>query len=158
MKKVFFGKKGVFVVLIVIVSTIVVFAQQQTVSGTVVDSSGQPIIGANVVVKGTATGTVTDIDGKFSLNVSPGSTLVVSYIGCVTQEISSFGTNLKITLRDDSGDGANDYWEAGYFYCRCKNDSGGGKNCYGGNAVSLRANCYKGTTSINCSTYNANCR
>lgn len=95
MKKVFLGKKGVFVILIVIVSTIVVFAQQQTVSGTVVDSSNQPIIGANVMIKGTATGTVTDMNGRFSLNVPPGSTLVVSYIGCVTQEISSFGTNLK---------------------------------------------------------------
>ncbi|WP_294139421.1 carboxypeptidase-like regulatory domain-containing protein [uncultured Sanguibacteroides sp.] len=158
MKKVFFWKKGVFVVLIVIVSTIVVFAQQRTVSGKVVDSSGTPIIGANVVVKGTTIGTATDIDGNFSLNVPPGSTLLVSYIGYATQEISSFGTNLRITLREDSDGGANDYWEAGYFYCRCKNDSGGSKNCYGGNAVSLRANCYKGTTSISCSSYNANCR
>ncbi|MDR0756596.1 MAG: TonB-dependent receptor [Tannerella sp.] len=59
------------------------------ITGTVVDRTGDPVIGANIVEKGVASnGTVTDVDGKFSLSVSPGATLVVSYIGYITQEVS----------------------------------------------------------------------
>ena len=80
-------------------------AQQSKVriTGTVVDRTGEPVIGANIVEKGVAAnGTVTDVDGKFSLSVSPGATLTVSYIGYVTQEIAVENrTQLQITLQEN---------------------------------------------------------
>ena len=78
--------------------------QQQTkrITGTVSDAEG-PIIGASVVVKGTTTGVATDIDGNFTLNVKEGATIVVSYIGYVTQEIKVSAQNhYNITLKEDS--------------------------------------------------------
>ncbi len=73
-------------------------AQTTPVSGVVVDDSGEPIIGASIIVKGTTTGTVTDVDGKFSLNVpTSNKTLVVSYIGMNSKEVSAT-SNMKITL------------------------------------------------------------
>ena len=78
--------------------------QQQTkkITGTVSDAQG-PIIGASVVVKGTSTGVATDIDGNFTLNVKDGATIVVSYIGYVTQEIKVGNQNhYNITLKEDS--------------------------------------------------------
>lgn len=62
--------------------------QAKTVTGTVVDESGIPIIGANILEKGTTNGVVTDIDGNFSLNIGKGSIITVPYIGYVTQEIT----------------------------------------------------------------------
>ena len=56
---------------------------EKTVTGVVVDENGVPVIGANVVVKGTTIGTVTDVDGKFSLNVPQGAVLTISYIGYI---------------------------------------------------------------------------
>ena len=62
-----------------------VYAQDVKISGTVIaDADKYPIIGANIVVKGTTIGTVTDADGNFSLDVPQNSTIVVSYIGCET--------------------------------------------------------------------------
>jgi TonB-linked SusC/RagA family outer membrane protein len=77
---------------------------QSTVTGTVFDATGEPIIGASVVEKGKATGASTDIDGKFSIRVSkPTATLVVSYIGTKTQEVALQGrTNITVTLQDES--------------------------------------------------------
>ena len=78
--------------------------QQATkkITGTVVDAMG-PVIGASVVEKGTTNGTVTDFDGNFSLNVNPGATIVVSFIGFETQEISVGNQdNFQITLKDDN--------------------------------------------------------
>lgn len=75
--------------------------QTGTVHGTVVDQSGEPLIGVSVLVKGTTTGTVTDLDGNFSLEAASGKTLVVSYVGYRTQEIVVKGSSLKITLRED---------------------------------------------------------
>jgi TonB-linked SusC/RagA family outer membrane protein len=76
----------------------------RAVTGTVIDLNGEPVIGANVVEKGVASnGTVTDVNGKFVLNVPPGATLTVSYIGYVTQEIAVKGrTALNITLAEDT--------------------------------------------------------
>lgn len=75
--------------------------QMKRVSGTVTDESG-PIIGANVVEKGTANGTITDIDGNFSLEVQPGATLVVSFIGYVSQEIEvGSRTTINVELAED---------------------------------------------------------
>ena len=78
-------------------------AVQQTkkVSGVVSDAMG-PIIGASVKVKGTSTGVATDFDGNFTLNVQPGATLIVSYIGYLTKEIKVGNqTTLSITLEED---------------------------------------------------------
>ncbi|MDE6181118.1 MAG: carboxypeptidase-like regulatory domain-containing protein, partial [Phocaeicola sp.] len=73
------------------------------VTGTIVDATGEPVIGANVVVKGTANGTITDIDGNFSLEVPEGSVLLVSYIGYANQEVKvGKQTKLSIALREDS--------------------------------------------------------
>jgi TonB-linked SusC/RagA family outer membrane protein len=86
-----------------------VTVSQQTVSitGEVKDTNGEPIIGANVVEKGTTNGTVTDVDGKFSLNVAENAVLQASYIGYITQEISVLshgggGKSLLITLLEDT--------------------------------------------------------
>jgi hypothetical protein len=61
---------------------------QKRINGTVVDVNDEPIIGVNVVEKGTINGIVTDIDGNFSLSVKENATLQVSYIGYITQEIN----------------------------------------------------------------------
>ena len=58
-----------------------VVQSDKKITGTVLDATGMPVIGANVMVKGTTNGTITDMDGKFSLDVEEGATLVVSYIG-----------------------------------------------------------------------------
>ena len=78
--------------------------QQATkkITGTVVDAMG-PVIGASVIEKGTSNGAVTDFDGNFTLNVKPGATIVVSFIGFETQEIRvGDQTNFNITLKDDN--------------------------------------------------------
>ncbi len=76
--------------------------QDNQVTGTVVDKTGEPIIGATVKVKGQSTGTITDIDGRFSLNVPHGSTLQISYLGCKTQEIKVSGKTLSVTMDEDA--------------------------------------------------------
>ena len=73
--------------------------QTKQATGYVSDSQG-PLIGATVKEKGTGNGTVTDFNGFFSLNVKPGATLVVSYVGYVSQEVKA-GDNLKINLKED---------------------------------------------------------
>lgn len=74
---------------------------KKLVTGVVVDAAGLPLIGVNVSVKGTTEGTITDLDGKFSLNASSQSILIVSYIGYKTVEVPVDG-NLKIVLKEDS--------------------------------------------------------
>lgn len=74
-----------------------------TVSGVVVDMEGLTIPGVTIMLKGTTTGTVTDVDGVFHLKVPEGSTIVASFIGYITEElVASQGKELKITLRDDT--------------------------------------------------------
>ena len=76
---------------------------QKAIAGIIKDVNGEPIIGANVVEKGTTNGTVTDIEGRTSLNVAPSATLVVSYIGYTTSEIVVGNkTDLAISLKEDS--------------------------------------------------------
>lgn len=73
------------------------------ISGSIADANGDPIIGANVLVKGSANGTVTDINGKFALNVSMGDILMISYIGYIQQEIKLKGEiQLSVVLQEDS--------------------------------------------------------
>ena len=75
--------------------------QTQIVNGLVVDVNGEPVIGASVVEKGTTNGGITDINGKFTLNVKPGSTLQISFVGYQTQEIKATKT-VKVVLKEDS--------------------------------------------------------
>lgn len=83
--------------------SIVVFAQTKTVTGTVVDERGEAIIGASVSVKGTSTGTMTDLDGKFSISVKNNDVLTVSYVGYTEQKVSVAGkTDVKIVMKEDS--------------------------------------------------------
>lgn len=81
--------------------TLGVFAQNINVKGVVFDETGLPAIGVSVVLKGTTTGTATDIDGNFSLSVPSGSTLVVSYIGYKTQEVTAT-PQMEIRLSADT--------------------------------------------------------
>ncbi|WP_406685170.1 TonB-dependent receptor [Seonamhaeicola sp. MEBiC1930] len=75
----------------------------QSVSGTVSDKDGIPIPGANVLVKGTSTGTVTDFDGKFEINVNNGEVLVFSFVGYQTREFNYTGqSSVNVTLDDDA--------------------------------------------------------
>ena len=73
-----------------------------TITGTVTDANSEPLVGVNVLVKGTTTGAITDIDGNFSVSGKKGSTLVFSYIGMLTQEVVYKGTALRVVMKDDS--------------------------------------------------------
>ena len=76
---------------------------QTTAKGTVTDATGEPVIGATVVEKGNAkNAAVTDFDGNFTLKLQKSKTIVISYIGMVTQEVNATGGDLKITLQDDN--------------------------------------------------------
>jgi len=88
------------------VSSVLAFAQTKTVTGTVVDELGEPIIGANVIVAGTTNGATTDIDGNFSIqNVDPNATLKVSYIGYTEQLLPVKGqSKFNVTLAEDRSD------------------------------------------------------
>ncbi len=76
---------------------------QTTAKGTVTDATGEPVIGATVVEKGNAkNAAVTDFDGNFTLKLQSSKTIVISYIGMVTQEVTATGANLKIVMKDDN--------------------------------------------------------
>ena len=93
-----------FFLLALMASTILsAFAQNEdiTVSGTVVDNNGEPVIGASVIQKGTSNGAVTDLDGHFSVKVPKGTTLTISYIGFSTQDVKA-APNLQIKLVENS--------------------------------------------------------
>ncbi len=92
------------VIMLMLCVVLPVHAQNITVSGTVEDSSGEPLIGASILVEGTKDGASTDIDGNFSLkNVSPKAVLKVSYVGYRTESVKVDGrTNIKIVLKEDA--------------------------------------------------------
>lgn len=101
-KRKLFEAKSLLTVLFLCLS-IVVFAQTKTVKGTVLDEKGESIIGASVSVKGTTTGTITDLDGKFTINTKNNDVLTISYVGYIEQSVSVAGqTDLKIILKEDS--------------------------------------------------------
>ena len=83
--------------IIFLLTTTFVFAQQ---SGMVVDQNNEPLPGASVVIKGTTTGTTTDFDGKFTINISQGDVLVVSYVGFSTSEVTFDGGDLTVVLNE----------------------------------------------------------
>ncbi len=90
--------------LLLIGSVSFAFAQQKNVSGVVTDQAGLPLPGVNVIIKGTTTGTQTDFDGNYSLNVSDGQTLVFSYLGFSTVErvIAAADTIVNIQMQEDT--------------------------------------------------------
>lgn len=87
---------------ILAVALLPVMVQAKVVTGQVTDTNGEPIIGANVVVKGTTAGTITDFDGNYSLDVPENATLVFSYLGMVTQEIPVTGNTVSVVLKEDN--------------------------------------------------------
>tara|TARA_R110002049_G_scaffold271188_3_gene448352 strand:- start:3319 stop:6153 length:2835 start_codon:yes stop_codon:yes gene_type:complete len=79
------------------------FAQEKTISGTVSDNSGLPLPGATVLVKGTSSGTSSDFDGKYSIKANQGATLVYSFVGYATQEITvGTSSTINVTLKEDA--------------------------------------------------------
>lgn len=93
--------KFLFVLLSFLMMSATAFAQKHTYKGVVVDETGEPVIGASVVQKGTSNGTVTDFDGNFTVSVDEGSTLVISYIGNITQEVKA-ADGLHIVMKSDA--------------------------------------------------------
>lgn len=98
-----FSMKFIMLLMVLVSSTLNVFAQKSTVNGTVLDEQNQPLIGVSIKVKGTDVGTVTNLDGKFSIEAEPSNVLVVSYVGMTTQEIKVGNSkNFTVIMRDDS--------------------------------------------------------
>ncbi|MBF4507079.1 SusC/RagA family TonB-linked outer membrane protein [Flavobacterium sp. JLP] len=95
-------KIKVFIMMFFMLSSQLFFAQERTVSGTVLDNAGMPLPGASVLVKGTKSGTQTDMDGKYSIKASSGQILVFTYIGMKTQEQAASSAVINIKLKDDS--------------------------------------------------------
>ena len=94
--------KSLWVLIALCLFPVVAYAQSISVSGTVVDELGEPVLGANIIEKGTTNGVLTDIDGNFSLKAPNGATLVVSYIGYETVEVKVTGTKpMQIVLAED---------------------------------------------------------
>ncbi len=93
-------KRSLSIALLFVLSSAYMFAQQ--VKGTVKDRSGEPLIGVNIVEKGTTNGTTTKADGSYSLNVAKGKTVIFSYIGYTQQEITVKGNTLNVVLAEDS--------------------------------------------------------
>lgn len=92
-----------FILLIILLSPFSAFAQSIQIKGTVTDTTGEPVIGASVIEKGTTNGLITDFDGNFTLTASPQGTIVISYVGYKTEEVAiNNRTNIKVTLKEDS--------------------------------------------------------
>lgn len=91
--------------VILIVTKNLIYAQDTTnISGRISSSTGEPMIGASITVKGTTNGTITDIDGNFRIEASPPSTLIISYVGYVAQEVQIAGRkSVNIILKEDTG-------------------------------------------------------
>lgn len=97
--------KGIFSRMVLVLMSLLVSTAawaQANVTGTVVDQNDEPLMGATVIVKGTASGTSTDLDGNFTINAAQGKTLVVSYVGYTTKEVPVKGSHLQITLKEDA--------------------------------------------------------
>src|SRR5574344_53440 len=95
-----FGRYALLVVLMMV--SAVTYAQKIAVTGTVTDPSNEPIIGASVIVQGGKGGTPTDLDGRFNITATKGSTIVVSYIGCKSETVRITGSEVKVVLKEDS--------------------------------------------------------
>ena len=92
--------KKLFLSLLALLTSTIMYAQTE-ISGTVVDATGETVIGATVMEKGTSNGTITDFDGNFKIKVAEGKTLVFSYIGYATQELPA-KNGMQVTLKDNA--------------------------------------------------------
>ena len=79
--------RSIMTLVCLLLTSTSVFAQTKTVTGTVTDAANEPLIGASVLVQGTSTGTITDMDGKYSISVTPEDVLAFSYVGMTSQTI-----------------------------------------------------------------------
>ena len=95
-------KFNLFLTLFIALLVQISFAQERVVTGVVTDNSGLPIPGVNVLVKGTKSGTQTDIDGKFSVSASPTQTLVFNFVGMKSQEIVASSSTINVKMKDDA--------------------------------------------------------
>lgn len=95
------SSRFLFILLIGMLMTVKTFAQEAVINGNVKDNSGEAIIGANIVVKGTTNGAITDFDGNFTINAKEGDILVISFIGYQSQELPA-SNGMKIVLKEDS--------------------------------------------------------
>ena len=94
--------RTIFTLLFGVMLSINAYAQEITVTGTVKDQTGEPVIGVNVIVKGTTVGTITNIDGEFTLKAKMNDVLVASFIGYATQEVPVTSKTLTITLKENA--------------------------------------------------------
>ena len=103
--KLFAKRISIPLFLILVITTNMIYAQNTiNISGRVSSSIGEPMIGASIMVKGTTNGTITDLDGNFRIETSPTATLIISYVGYVTQEVQIAGRkSINIILKDDTG-------------------------------------------------------
>ena len=92
--------KKMFLSFALLLTSTIMYAQSE-ISGTVVDATGESIIGATVKEKGTSNGTITDFDGNFKMKVNEGTILTISYVGYQTQEVPA-RQGMKVTLKDDA--------------------------------------------------------
>jgi TonB-linked SusC/RagA family outer membrane protein len=105
----------ILVIIFAILLPLSLMAQNKTVSGIVTDSNNEPLIGASVVIKGTNSGTSTNNDGKFSLNVPDNATLVIKYLGFTTKEVKVTGLNyINVVLSEQENTALNEVVVVGY--------------------------------------------
>ncbi len=97
-------KKYLLFFLFLVLGSMLYAQEMKTVTGIVVDEYGEPMIGVSVVVKGTTNGTVTDIDGRFSITAPVGSILVFSYIGYIPMEVTIKANTgaIRVQMRSDA--------------------------------------------------------
>lgn len=95
------GSRKTLFALLAIFLSLSAYSQKTTISGQVLDAQNEPIIGASVLEKGTSNGLITDLEGHFTLSVSQGAILMVSYVGYQTQEIKAV-SRMKVVLKEDS--------------------------------------------------------
>ena len=93
--------KRLATIALALMVSIIMYAQKVEVSGTVVDQTGETIIGATIMEKGTTNGTITDFDGNFKLTTASGAKIVVTYIGFITEELPG-SKGMKIILKEDA--------------------------------------------------------
>lgn len=103
----------IVVFALLLLNSTLAFAQNQ-VNGIVTDKTGEPLIGVNVVEKGTTNGVITDFNGQFTLNVAQGKTLVFSYVGYTTQEITVKGSSIIRKTK------CFDFWERNVLFPKTK--------------------------------------
>ena len=97
-----FSWRTMMIALLCLLTALPMSAQNRMVQGTVIDNTGEPVIGANIRVSGTTRGTITDIDGVFKIEASAKDKLTITFIGYLDAVVSAANTVLKVTLQEDS--------------------------------------------------------